>query len=88
MPRDFTSGSISERSPPTGTVDQPDRGQGTMDAGFFDEISGWSPNEKPAAYYRAAAERARKLLAEATTPRLKQYLGEVIARCERFAEER
>jgi hypothetical protein len=88
MARDFTSGSIGERSPPTGTVDQPDKGQGTMDVGFFDEISEWSPKEKSAAYYRAAAERVRKLLAEATTPRLKQYLGEVIARCERFAEKR
>jgi hypothetical protein len=59
-----------------------------MDAGSFSEISEWSPKEKSAAYYRAAAERARKLLAEATTPRLKQYLDEVIARCERFAEGR
>ena len=59
-----------------------------MDAGSFGEISEWSPKEKSAAYYRAAAERARKLLAEATTPRLKLYLDEVIARCERFAEER
>ena len=56
-----------------------------MDAGSFHEISEWSPEEKSAAQYRAAAERARKLLGEATTPRLKQYLGEVIADCERFA---
>jgi hypothetical protein len=56
-----------------------------MDAGDFEEISGRSPKEQSTAYYRAAAERARKLLAEATTPRLKQYLGEVIARCEKFA---
>jgi len=55
-----------------------------MDARSFDEVSGWSPKEKSAAYYRAAAERARKLMTEATTPRLKQYLGEVIARCERL----
>jgi hypothetical protein len=27
------------------------------------------------------------LQAEATTPRLKKYLGEVVARCERLAEE-
>jgi hypothetical protein len=43
--------------------------------------------QQPAAYYRAAAERARRLQAEATTPRLKQYLGEVIERSERLAEE-
>src|SRR6202011_2765618 len=43
----------------------------------------WSLEQQPVAYYRAAAARARRLQAEATTPRLKQYLGEVIARCER-----
>jgi hypothetical protein len=47
----------------------------------------WSLEQQPAAYYRAAAARARMLQAEATTPRLKQYLGEVIARCERLAGE-
>jgi len=57
-----------------------------MDAGSLDEISESSRTEKSAVYYRAAAERARKLLEEATTPRLKQYLGEVITQCERFAK--
>jgi hypothetical protein len=47
----------------------------------------WSLEQQPAAYYREAAARARRLQAEATTPRLKQYLGEVIAQCERLAEE-
>ena len=59
----------------------------TMAAGAFHEISEWSRKEKSAIHYRAAAERARKLLKEATTPRLKQYLGEVIAYCERSAVE-
>ena len=58
-----------------------------MEAGSFHEISEWSRREKSAAHYRAAAERARKLLKESTTPRLKQYLGEVIAYCERSAAE-
>lgn len=58
-----------------------------MDAGYFQEISEWSPKEQHAAYYRAAAARARKLQAESTTLRLKEYLGEVIARCERLADE-
>jgi hypothetical protein len=58
-----------------------------MDAGSFQEISEWSPKEQPPAYYRAAAARARKLQADSTTPRLKEYLGEVIARCERLADE-
>jgi hypothetical protein len=58
-----------------------------MEAGAFHEISEWSCKEKSAARYRAEAERARKLLKEATTPRLKQYLGDVIAYCERSAAE-
>jgi hypothetical protein len=57
-----------------------------MEAGAFHEISEWSRKEKSAAHYRAA-ERARKLLKEATTPRLKQYLGEVIAYCESSAAD-
>ena len=47
----------------------------------------WSLEQQPIAYYRGAAARARRLHAGATTPRLKQYLSEVIARCERLAEE-
>jgi hypothetical protein len=35
-----------------------------------------------AAHYRTAAARARALQATTTTPRLKQYLGEMIARYE------
>ena len=58
-----------------------------MDAECFLDISDWSRKEKSAAQYHAAAERARKLLGEATTSSLKQYLGEVIAHCERCAEE-
>jgi len=58
-----------------------------MDAGSFHEISEWLRKEESADHYHAAAERFRKLLKEATTPRLKQYLREVIAQCERFAEE-
>jgi len=59
-----------------------------MDVGHFNEISDrGSSEEVSAAYYRAAAARARRLQAEATTPRLKQYLRELIARCERLAGE-
>lgn len=43
--------------------------------------------EQPADYYRTTADRYRKLLSETTTPRLAQYLGEIIARCERLARE-
>jgi hypothetical protein len=67
-------------------LDQPDIG-GTMEAEAFHEISEWSCKDKSVAHYRAAAERARKLLKEVTTPRLKQYLAEVIAYCESSAAE-
>ena len=40
-----------------------------------------------AAYYRAAAARARGLLIGATSPWLKERLGAEIGRCERIAEE-
>jgi hypothetical protein len=59
-----------------------------MDAGYINEISdSGSSEEVSVAYYRTAAARARRLQAEATTPRLKQYLRELIARCERMAVE-
>ena len=57
-----------------------------MNAGHFDEISDcWSSEEQPAAYYRTAAARARRLQADATTPRVKQYLDKMIVHCERLA---
>ena len=57
-----------------------------MNAGLFEEISDcWSPEEQPAAYYRTAAARARRLQADATTPRVKQYLDKMIVHCERLA---
>jgi len=57
-----------------------------MNAGHFEQISDcWSPEEQPAPYYRTTAARARKLQADATTPRVKQYLDTMIAHCERLA---
>ena len=57
-----------------------------MNAGLFEEISDcWSPEEQPAAYYRTAAAQARRLQADATTPRVKQYLDKMIVHCERLA---
>ena len=59
-----------------------------MGAGDLGEISErLSSRERPAAYYRTEAERARRLRADATTTWLKQYLETVIARCERLADE-
>ena len=59
-----------------------------MKAGYIDEISNWTGLEGPsAAHYHSAAARARKLHAEATTPRLKQYLRELITRFEGLARK-
>jgi hypothetical protein len=57
-----------------------------MKAGYIDESSKWAGSEEvSAAHYNAAAARARKLHAEATTPRLKQYLRELIEKFEGLA---
>jgi hypothetical protein len=54
-----------------------------MKADYINESSNWEGSERVSvAYYHAAAARARKLHAEATTPRLKQYLQNLIAKCE------
>ena len=57
-----------------------------MNAGHFEQISDcWLLEEQPATYYRSAAVRARLLQADATTPRVRQYLDKFIAHCERLA---
>ena len=59
-----------------------------MNAGHFEQLSDcWSSEEQPATYYRTAAARARRLQANATTPRVKQYLDKMIAHYERLAGE-
>ena len=59
-----------------------------MKADSISESSNWAGSEGvSAAYYHAAAARARKLHAEATTPRLKQYLQDLIAKCEGLARK-
>jgi hypothetical protein len=57
-----------------------------MNVGHFEQISDcWPSEQQPAKYYRTAAARARMLLADATTPRVKQYLDKMVAHCERLA---
>jgi hypothetical protein len=57
-----------------------------MIAGHFEQISDcWLLEEQPATYYRSAAARARMLQADATTPRVRQYLDKMIAHCEQLA---
>jgi len=51
------------------------------------DVEQWLSAPRLAIQYGLAAARARTLQAAATTPRLKQYLGEMIARYERRAEE-
>jgi len=54
---------------------------------FRDKFGVVGLEQQPASYYRAAAARARRLWAEATTRRLKEHLEEEVARYERLAEE-
>jgi hypothetical protein len=57
-----------------------------MNADHFEQLSDcWSSEAQPATYYRTTAARARKLQADATTPRVKQYLDTMIAHCEQLA---
>ena len=59
-----------------------------MNAGHFELLSDcWSSEQQPAIYYRAAAARARRLRAEATTVWSKEYLTEAVARHEQIAAE-
>jgi hypothetical protein len=59
-----------------------------MGAGHDGDISeNGSSEERSSVYYRTEAARARRLLADATTSGLKQYLEKIIARCERLAGE-
>jgi hypothetical protein len=59
-----------------------------MKADHINESSNCAgPKTASAAYYHAAAARARKLHAEATTPRLKQYLQDLIVKCEGLARK-
>src|SRR5262252_10879733 len=56
-----------------------------MHADHFELSDCWSLEQQPTAYYRVAAARARRLHADATTPRVKQYLDRMIAHCEGLA---
>ncbi len=47
----------------------------------------WEQKQEPAEYYRAAAARARALEQDATTPRVKQHLRDLISRYDRLAGE-
>src|ERR1700731_637117 len=61
------------------------QGDAEMNTGHFEEIlDSWSSGEQPTAYYRTTAARARRLQADVTTPRVKQYLDKMIVHCERL----
>jgi len=57
----------------------------TLDTASFD--AELELEQQCAASYRTTADRYRQLLDEATTPALRQYFGEMIARCEGLARE-
>jgi hypothetical protein len=56
-----------------------------MNTEHFELSDCWSSEQQPTTYYRIAATRARRLHADATTPKVKQYLDRMIAHCERLA---
>jgi hypothetical protein len=57
-----------------------------MNVSHFEQLSDcWASEQQPLTYYRTAVAQARKLQADATTPRVKQYLDRMIAHCERLA---
>jgi hypothetical protein len=59
-----------------------------MHASHFGQSSDcWSPVQQSPTYYRTAAARARRLQADVTTPRVKQYLDNMISHCEQLAGE-
>jgi len=58
-----------------------------MNAGHFEQLSDCWSEQQPATYYRTAAAQARRLQADATTPRVKQYLDKMIAHCEQLARK-
>ena len=57
----------------------------TFDAASFDEEL--ELEQQRAASYRSTVDRYRQLLEEATTPALRQYFSEMIARFEALARE-
>src|SRR5690349_13207638 len=62
------------------------KGNLEMNTGQFEQMSDcWSSEQQPATYYRTTAARARRLQANATTPRVKQYLDKMIAHSDRLA---
>jgi hypothetical protein len=76
------------RSPPDGLDPRQRKRKRQRDGFHFDEDSEWwLLKGQPAAYYRAAVARARSLEAEATTPRAKRHLRDLMHKCERLAEE-
>ena len=61
------------------------KGNLPMNARHVELSDCWSSEQQPAPYYRLAAARARILQADATTPKVKQYLNKMIAHCDGLA---
>ena len=57
-----------------------------MNSGHCEQIADcWMAEQQTVIDYRTIAVRARKLQADATTPKVRQYLDTIIAHCERSA---
>ncbi len=91
MSQSFESGSSGGDSgacpPPRGDkpIVRPRRRHRRRDEPAGEAPSEWTAEQQPVEHYRAAAARGRTLVAEATTPRVKEYLQGLIHQCERLA---
>jgi hypothetical protein len=80
-------GVFQVREAEAGAADRGRAASDAMTAGEMQSSTRIMDQRSPAAYHRAAAARARRLRAEATTRWLKEHLEDAIARHEQIAEE-
>ena len=74
--------------PPRGRSSPAMRERAQRNQPHSEENPEWSLSERHSSgHYRAVAARARRLQTEVTTPRLKQYLADMITRSEQLAGE-
>jgi len=83
-----TAGGVFQvREAEAGAADRGRAASDAMTAGKMQPSTRIIDQRSPAAYHRAAAARARRLRAEATTRWLKEHLEDAIARHDQIAEE-
>jgi hypothetical protein len=63
------------------------KGERRPEQANLDKTPEWCLSGQQPAHYRSIAARARQLQKDATTPRLKQYLADIIVQCEQLTAE-